>query len=175
MNLKLAYAQERKKENVPKIADEIVNMIDQQALAVYYGTLTKNKGVKEQQEEEDAELAKKSKEMQRQKDSLAAALHAKANHALSNGQDAKLIIAQLRSWVDTSEEKYAFTDVKYDSQDQRIGSVFKKITKMLTDLPNSKEIFDIKTEKLEQLSWHHWVIYQQNLRAKKFPPAFVLF
>lgn len=177
LNLKLNFAQERKYDRIPLIADQIINSIDKQALAIYFGTQTKNKAVKEEQENEDPELAKKSKEMQRQKDSLAAALHAKLSYMLKSGQnqDTKDIMDQLRSWVDTTEEKYAVSDIKYERQHKRVGNVMKKLTKMINDNSNSKnvkELYEIMTEILKEQAWHHWIVYNEEQKAKRFPPSY---
>lgn len=176
-NLKLAYAQERNPDKVPEIADKLINSIDQQALAVYFGTVIKNKTVKEELEDEDPEVAKKSKEMRQEKDSLVNALHAKLVYELKKENDDEIIktMEKLRKWVDTTEEKYALEDIKFDRRRKRVGAMLKKLNKLISDgvnTKNEKELFYIRREIVAEQGWYHWIVYFDNMGAKSFPSMY---
>ncbi|MCH7689000.1 MAG: hypothetical protein IH899_20380 [Planctomycetes bacterium] len=172
-----------RKQHLPEVvaaAEYVLAQIDTEKLAAHYGTNVNA---------ENPEEVKLRKTMDEQKSVLVDTLYRKgralgymelpdviAEHPIADpqahDQAFEANFAELRKWVDTTDQKYFLLHVRRERRKGRYGNALKLLNKYIpTSAPNywsMKKRRDI----YEKLGWNHLWKYEKNWLLIRFPGEF---
>lgn len=182
-----------REQEIINVADQIVNAIDLDKLAIHMATLPKTKDGADNKndfvdEQEMLEYTKKCKDMDKQKTALIGAIKEKllcllksktAKKGEEHDRQIKSTMRQLRQYQDTSTDKFLSLETEYDLHFGRHGNVLKKVNKALKNGAgsgeNDKTLVDQRISTLLALGWDHWVAHMTAWRLIDFPAKYPLF
>ncbi|MCH2124065.1 MAG: S8 family serine peptidase [Pirellulaceae bacterium] len=165
---------------VVSAADEVIQRIDQQALANFFGKRIDLK--------KDAEKKKRFEEHRAQ---LIDALYRKGRslgymelpevlekHPIEDPAAHATVFeenfAQLQLWVDTSDEKYFLLEVRRERRSQRFGNALKLLNKHNPNGTTNSWLFKKRRDLYQDLGWQHLFEYEDRWMLLRFPKTYVL-
>ncbi|XP_048325872.2 tripeptidyl-peptidase 2 [Ziziphus jujuba] len=185
-------------EEVISAANEVVDSIDRDELAKYFG-------IKSEPEDEEAEKIKKKMETSR--DQLAEALYQKGlalveietlerkKTASEGAKDVDETVdrsrpdsgiqpdkfeenfKELKKWVNIKSSKYGTLLVIRERRSGRLGTALKVVNDLIQDdgEPPKKKLYELKLSLLEEIGWSHLVTYERQWMHVCFPANLPLF
>ena len=186
----------KRDEHLPAVvqaADAVLAQIDTAALAAHYGVNL---------DPDDAEAAEQRKEMDKSKDTLVDTLYRKGRalaFILDGGEDGskpkadaddeseatekethdlieafERTFAELRKWVDTTDDKYVLLHIRREKRHGRLGNALELLNRHLKTAKPQEMLFKKRIKLLDELGWAHWRDYEKKwllLRMpKEYPP-----
>ncbi|MCH7870153.1 MAG: S8 family serine peptidase [Planctomycetes bacterium] len=82
--------------------------------------------------------------------------------------------AELRKWVDTTDDKYVLLHIRREKRHGRLGNAIELLNRHLAQAKPRKMLFEKRIKLLNELGWAHWRDYEKKwllLRMpKEYPP-----
>ncbi len=159
-------------EEVIVIADQIIALIDQDAVAAYFGI--------DQDEDVDG-AADLKEEMTLQRDTLIDALHRKAQRLFSMAEyetsDEMLDRFDtawnlLGRWDDTTQEKYFDLRLGEARLQGQLGEALKLVNDHLDSTDKGQDMYELRLSLLEELGWDHWIQLEERWMLLRFPTEY---
>ena len=162
-------------------ADRVSAQIDRVPLAAHFGV---------NRDPDDKADAKLGEEMERQRDALVEALHRKAQALLelSSADDAEerpetdaqaatsaafeAAFAELRKWVDTTDDKYLMLHIEREIRHGRLGEALHLLNERIAESRHDKELYEKRIKLLDTLGWLHWKEYEEKWELIRFPEEY---
>jgi len=160
---------------VIEAADRIISLIDQDAVAAYFGIA---------QEEDDQDADQIHKEMELQRDSLINALDRKVRTLLNlaeidpNDETIERFDDTwhfLGRWEDTSQEEYLTLRVGDAQLHDRLGDALKIINDHLESSDKNQDDYELRMSLLRDLGWDHLLQQEERWMLLRFPRDYPLF
>jgi tripeptidyl-peptidase-2 len=186
-----AEAREQHLRSVVAAADEVIQHIDTNRLASYFGLRSSP---------EDATTRKAHEEMQKQRDALVDALRRKAtaladmeqpekSHATNAPSSAceppfdkaeidrlfEETFSSLRRWVDTRQDDYVAVHRQWDWRHGRLGEALKLLRGQIEKKPTDRDLYEQQIRLLKELGWEHCVTNQERWLLRRFPKSYPRF
>ena len=153
-------------------ADEVIDRIDQTALAAYFGVSI---------DEDDPEAQDEHERMVKRKGMLVEALGRKAGALLdkaeeSGGDDAvsafDVAFDELRAWADPTDDDHLSLSVRAERLHGRLGRALEMVEGGLAKPDADEELYEVRLELLDELGWSQWVEYERRWDLIRFPPGY---
>ena len=160
-------------EAIVTAADRVIEQIDREELAAFFGVSDDN---------DDPDATRRREQMNEEKGLLVEALFRKARallHAAEQGGDEEDGIAafdaafdDLRRWADAGAKKYLALGVGAERLHGRLGEALALVNKRVGASPLEREPYERRIELLEELGWDDWAELERRWLLRRFPKEY---
>ena len=170
-------------DEIVSAADAVISRIDTQAMALNFGT---------KRDPGNEAANKQYQDLERQREILADALYRKGRalgymelpevleqrpieDPQAHAQAFEANFAELRKWVDTTDEKYALLQVRRDRRKERFGNALKLLNQHISGSAPNRWYYKKRRDIYQQLGWQHLRDYETAWLLVRFPAGFAPF
>ena len=89
--------------------------------------------------------------------------------------DFERTFAELRKWVDTTDDKYVLLHIRREKRHGRLGNALELLNRHITKSKQQKMLFDKRIKLLNELGWAHWRDYEKKWLLLRMPKEYAPF